>query len=186
MSEKHTDTYLCRADNRQHTVEYSTISTSKEGVCPECMRKSTIGTVRTVESDTETGAILYDTLSYWCSHGCELDSDKVLSTSLDENELRREIMASRARLVGDSIEVFNNCKNPYLSGLNCLYIHWQKLDDGKYSVFYDYYLEYAYQGRDSEIGKKVMQIEEQKPDSKKAKELLFQWMIERFKAVTKN
>lgn len=77
MTEYHQDKYLCSADNRWHSLEYQDIATSEAGLCPSCGELVTIGTVRTIESDTETGRILYDSLSYWCNHGCELSSDEV-------------------------------------------------------------------------------------------------------------
>lgn len=153
-------------------------------VCPECKRPTSFAMQRYETRDCETDKLLSKDIDGYCGYGCEVFDDKGLKPHLNKSLLKRNIMASRVRVIGDSLEVYNESENPYLHGFNCLYIHWQLLPSGEYSVFYDYYLEHGYQGRDKEVGKKEMQSSKKKPTSKEAKELLYAWMVERFEAMT--
>lgn len=163
--------------------------TAQKGECPNCHKIVHITKYNHIMRDFESDEPLKDEtdyIDYWCDMGCDLSSMDFYKPTLDKQTLKRTIMNSRARLIGDSLEVYNESDNPYLHGFNCLYIHWQLLPSGEYSVFFDYYLEHGYQGRDSEVGKKEMLVSKKKPSSEEAKELLYAWMIERFEAITSN
>jgi hypothetical protein len=160
----------------------------KGKVCPICHKLTDFHVSPYKVYDYYTDCVVSESKEVYCGNGCELWGDDYLNTppqaKLDKQALKAKIMASRARIIGDSIEVFNDCDNPYLHGFNCLYVHWQALGYGSYSVFYDYYLEHGYQGRDSGVGKKEMLNQKKKPTSKEVKALLCNWMIERFETST--
>lgn len=166
--------------------------TAEKGVCPNCKQITHIDKVNHVMKDFESDEIIEDESNYfdfWCGFGCELSSMEFYKPFLDKKALKVEIMGSRARMRDNSMEVFNYSDNPYLHGYNCLYIHWQQIErgqhTGEYSVFFDYYLEYAHNGRNESVGKKDMIIQKKRPASKEAKELLYAWMVERFEKDTK-
>ena len=154
-------------------------------ICPKCHQVGQFQVTLVHEYNGINHELLKTHKEVYCGYGCELSDDTSYKPTLDKKALKSSIMASRARIIGDSIEVYNDSDNPYLHGFNCLYIHWQVLPDGNYSVFYDYYLEHGYQGRDKEVGKKEMLTKKKAPTSKEAKELLYAWMVERFEAMTK-
>lgn len=167
-----------------YTVDGGSIVEDEKKVCPECYKVCHFNIYPYSVHECETDKLLYNDSMIYCEFGCELASNEGYKPSLDKAALKVEIMGSRARLLDNSIEVYNNSENPYLHGYNCLYIHWQAVVGG-YSVFYDYYLEHGYQGRDKEVGKKEMKMQAKAPTSKEAKELLYAWMIERFESDTK-
>lgn len=156
-----------------------TVLAANKGLCPICRRSSNFQDYHVRVYDFASDALLDIEHEYYCGYGCELENMTPLSkANYDYEGLKQSVMALRAVHSNNSIKLCLNEESAYLHGYNCLYVHYMPIAEG-YAVYRNYWLEYAYEGRNPEVDFSDMLIQKKRPNSKDAKQWLYEWLEKR-------